>query len=70
VAGIAAQGFALAGLRIEITEVNGAPGLVAWVDGDPLIAMSVVVADGVVQQVLVVRNPDKLAGLAAPGGRG
>ncbi len=67
--GIAAQGLALPGLRIEIADVNGAPAVVAWADGEPLMTMSLVVADGLVTQVLVVRNPDKLAGLAA-GGRG
>jgi hypothetical protein len=29
--------------------------------------MSLVVADGLVEQVLVVRNPDKLRGLPAAG---
>lgn len=61
--GIAAQGLALPDLRIEIADVNGAPAVVAWADGEPLMTMSLVVADGLVTQVLVVRNPDKLAGL-------
>ncbi|NEK86173.1 RNA polymerase sigma-70 factor [Blastococcus saxobsidens] len=61
--GIAAQGWALSGLRIETTEVNGEAGIAAWVDGEPLLAMSLVTVDGVITQVLVVRNPDKLAGL-------
>jgi RNA polymerase sigma-70 factor (TIGR02957 family) len=64
VAGIAAQGFALPDLRVEITEVNGSPGIVGWVAGEPSIAMSLVIVDGVVEQVLVVRNPDKLSGLS------
>lgn len=63
--GIAAQGMALPGLRIEIADVNGSPAVVAWADGAPLMTLSLVVADGLVTQVLVVRNPDKLTGLAA-----
>jgi RNA polymerase sigma-70 factor (TIGR02957 family) len=61
--GIAGQGMALPGLRIEIADVNGSPAVVAWVDEEPLMTMSLVVADGRIEQVLVVRNPDKLAGL-------
>lgn len=64
--GVAAQGFALPGLRVEITEVNGAAAVVAWADGEPLMSMSLVLTDGLVSQVLLVRNPDKLAGLAGP----
>lgn len=61
--GVAAQGLELAGLRIEVAEVNGGPGVVAWVGGEPLLAMSLVVVGGRIEQVLLVRNPDKLAGL-------
>ena len=61
---VAGQGMALPGLRIEIADLNGSPAVVAWADGEPLMTMSLVVADGLVTQVLVVRNPDKLAGLS------
>ncbi|MDP5181544.1 RNA polymerase sigma factor SigJ [Blastococcus sp. BMG 814] len=61
--GVAAQGLELADVRIGVAEVNGGPGIVAWAGGDPLLAMSLVVADGRIEQVLLVRNPDKLAGL-------
>ncbi|WP_245158860.1 RNA polymerase sigma-70 factor [Blastococcus sp. TF02A-35] len=45
-------------------EVNGRPGVAAWQDGRPFMAATVVVSgDGLVEQVLMVRNPDKLAGL-------
>ncbi len=50
--------------RIEITDVNIAPAVVAWAGGVPLMTMSLVVTDGLVSQVLVVRNPDKLAHLS------
>jgi RNA polymerase sigma-70 factor (TIGR02957 family) len=60
-----AQGLAVPGLQVEVTDVNGAPGVVAWVGDAPFMTMSLVVADGLVEQVLVVRNPEKLTGLAA-----
>jgi RNA polymerase sigma-70 factor (ECF subfamily) len=45
-------------------DINGAPGVVAWSGADPYVSMSLVVADGRVEQVLIVRNPDKLGSLA------
>jgi RNA polymerase sigma-70 factor (TIGR02957 family) len=64
--GIAAKGFAIPGLEGRLTEVNGTPGFAAWVDGVPFMALSPVVGDGAVDQVLIVVNPAKLAGLGAP----
>lgn len=58
-----AQGLSIPGLHVEVAEVNGAPGVVAWVGGAPYMTISLVLVDGLVEQVLVVRNPDKLAGL-------
>ena len=63
--GIAAQGRELPDLRTEIAEVNGSPGIVAWSGGAPVVAVSLVVAEGRVSHVLTVRNPEKLAGLTA-----
>jgi RNA polymerase sigma-70 factor (TIGR02957 family) len=59
----AAQGLTLDDLRVEVADVNGAPGVVAWVAGRPFLSMSLVLDDGLVTQVLLVRNPDKLRGL-------
>jgi RNA polymerase sigma-70 factor (TIGR02957 family) len=64
-AAVTAQGSVIPDLRIEIAEVNGFPGIVAWVGAEPFVAISLVVVGGVIEQVLVVRNPDKLAGLSA-----
>ena len=58
-----AQGLATPGLHVEVAEVNGAPGVVAWVGGAPYMTISLVLVDGLVEQVLVVRNPKKLTGL-------
>ena len=59
----AAEGLSIPGLHVEVADVNGAPGVVAWVGGAPFMTTSLVLADGLVEQVLVVRNPDKLRGL-------
>ncbi len=58
-------GAASADLRMDLAEVNGQPGVAAWSDAGPIAAVSLVVADGLVQQVLVVLNPDKLTGLGS-----
>ncbi|MGK5115167.1 MULTISPECIES: RNA polymerase sigma factor SigJ [unclassified Geodermatophilus] len=60
------QGQAIEGLRAEVVDVNGQPAVVAWVGDEPYVTMSLVLVDGLVQQVLVVRNPDKLRGLVLP----
>ena len=64
---LAAVGGEAATLRVDLAEVNGMPGVVAW-DGDAVVlAASLVVVDGLVAQVFVVRNPEKLrAGAPSP----
>jgi RNA polymerase sigma-70 factor (ECF subfamily) len=66
--GVTAQGLALPDLRIEIVEINGRPAVAVWSGGEPAMTVSLVVAEGRVDQVLVVRNPDKLAGLSVGSG--
>jgi RNA polymerase sigma-70 factor (TIGR02957 family) len=51
------------GLRMELADVNGAPAIVGWLGEDPFGVVSLVVADGRIEQVLVMVNPEKLAGL-------
>jgi RNA polymerase sigma-70 factor (ECF subfamily) len=65
-AAVGPQGTDLPGLRVELTDVNGAPAIVAWTDKGPFMALQLVLEDGLVQQVLYVANPDKLAGLVLP----
>ena len=65
--GIAAQGAALPGLSIEVVELNGAPGIAVWTDAGAFLALSLVLGGDRVEQVLLVRNPDKLAGLGSRG---
>jgi RNA polymerase sigma-70 factor (ECF subfamily) len=64
-AAVGPQGADLPGLRVEVAEVNGAPALVAWTDAGPYMALQLVLADGLVEQVLFMGNPDKLRGLNA-----
>ncbi|MGY1802112.1 RNA polymerase sigma-70 factor [Blastococcus sp. SYSU D00922] len=65
VAGVSAQGMSMPDLRVEVADVNGAPAIVAWQGGEPFLSMSMVLAeDGRIGQVLLVRNPDKLRGVA------
>jgi RNA polymerase sigma-70 factor (ECF subfamily) len=65
-AAITAQGLALPDLEVAVTDVNGIPGVVAWVGGVPYMALVLLVADELVEQVLIMVNPDKLAGLVVP----
>jgi RNA polymerase sigma-70 factor (ECF subfamily) len=69
-AAIGPQGAQVPGLQAAIVEVNGAPAVAAWTDEGPYMALQVVVAAGRIQQVLLVSNPDKLAGIAAAGAPG
>jgi RNA polymerase sigma-70 factor (TIGR02957 family) len=60
------QGVDLPGLRVEVADINGAPAIVAWTDEGPFMALQLVLAGGLVEQVLYVANPAKLAGLVPP----
>jgi RNA polymerase sigma-70 factor (ECF subfamily) len=65
---VAQQGASIPDLRIEVAEVNGWPALVGWSGAEPFGSISLAVAGGRIEQVLVVVNPDKLAGLVLPSG--
>jgi RNA polymerase sigma factor (sigma-70 family) len=64
---VSANGLSQPGLSIRLAEVNGAPGVVVSAGDTAVLAVSLVVADGLVEQALVVLNPDKLAGTARAG---
>jgi len=64
-AAVGPQGAALPGLRAEVADINGAPAVVAWTDEGPFMALQLVLVGGLVEQVLYVANPEKLAGLGA-----
>ena len=48
---------------IEEIQVNGAPAWALMVDGVPDAVGQVVIEDGIVRQVMILVNPDKLGGL-------
>jgi len=50
--------------RHDVVSVNGAPGLLTWRDGLPHSVTSIHVEDGRIAAIYVVRNPDKLGGVA------
>jgi RNA polymerase sigma-70 factor (TIGR02957 family) len=60
---VSVDGLSQPGLSLRLVDVNGAPGVVVDTAAGPVIAVSLVVADGRVEQALVVLNPEKLAGL-------
>jgi RNA polymerase sigma-70 factor (ECF subfamily) len=55
-------------VEVRLVEINGAPALVVLSGGKPDTVLQVEVLDGRIQCVYIVRNPDKLAALALPGG--
>ncbi|WP_061297266.1 RNA polymerase sigma factor SigJ [Herbidospora cretacea] len=52
-----------ADLTIEIGDVNGGPAVVVQADGRVVAVLSLVVADGLVETVYVVANPEKMSHL-------
>jgi hypothetical protein len=51
------------GVRLEVAEINGAPGLLATFARQPVGAISFDVVDGHVAALRLIVNPDKLTGL-------
>jgi RNA polymerase sigma-70 factor, ECF subfamily len=59
--------FAPAGLVRRITEINGAPGLINYLDGKPHSVLTMDVVNGRIHAIYIVNNPDKLSHLPALG---
>ncbi|QUQ71057.1 RNA polymerase sigma-70 factor [Kutzneria sp. CA-103260] len=51
------------GLDVRVLEVNGEPGIVALVHGEPVAAIGLQITNGLVTEFRAVANPDKLAHL-------
>ena len=66
-AAIGPQGANEPGLQATVAEVNGAPAIVAWTDEGPFFALQLGLVEGRIAQILFVRNPDKLRGIAGVG---
>jgi RNA polymerase sigma-70 factor (ECF subfamily) len=47
----------------RMTHINGQPGIVSYVDGRPFSIFTMDIADGLVRNIYVVTNPEKLAHL-------
>lgn len=47
----------------QLTTVNNEPGAVVWIGGELLMAVTLGVHEGLVREVYIVNNPDKLAAL-------
>ena len=58
------DGVAITDMTVEVTDVNGVPGAVIRGGGMVLTAMAAEVADGLVQTLHLVANPDKLHAVA------
>ena len=54
------------GAEFVAVPINGEPGIVTYVDGDPWIAVALSVVDGQVHRMYSILNPDKLRSLAKP----
>ncbi|MFB9967647.1 RNA polymerase sigma-70 factor [Sinosporangium siamense] len=52
------------GSRAEVCQVNGGPGMVVYSGHTPVLAATVHLLDGAIEEVHVVSNPEKLAGVA------
>jgi RNA polymerase sigma-70 factor (ECF subfamily) len=55
--------FAPPDLVRRIVEINGQPGLVTYLAGRPFLVFTLDVADGLVRNIYIVSNPEKLAHL-------
>jgi RNA polymerase sigma-70 factor (TIGR02957 family) len=54
-------------VQSRLAQVNGGPGIVVVSEGEPVAALVLDVTGGVVRTVHLVANPEKLAGVRAPG---
>ncbi len=53
----------VADVRVHVAPVNGGPGVVITSQGRPITALVLDVADGAVQSIHLVANPEKLTGV-------
>lgn len=53
------------GAEFVAVPINGEPGIVTYVDGEPTVAVALSIADGQVQRMWSILNPDKLRSLTS-----
>jgi hypothetical protein len=51
-------------LRVQVREVNGTPAIVFTEDAAPVLLVWLLSAGGLVRQIFLLANPDKLAALS------
>lgn len=64
--GLYRQGAAIPGIRAEMTTCNNVPAVAFYVDDVLDLVMLIESVDGLITNVYVVRNPDKLAAVVEP----
>jgi RNA polymerase sigma-70 factor (ECF subfamily) len=52
-----------ADLDQQVTQINGAPGVLSYLHGCPHSVLTLEIADGRICNIFIVSNPDKLARL-------
>lgn len=52
---------------LEIAELNGGPAIVARAAGRPVTVVSLVIADGLIETVYLIANPEKMSRIRPPG---
>jgi hypothetical protein len=58
-----ATAFRAAGLRARFAVVNGGPGIVSTIDGRPTAVLAFTVADGLIVEIDILADPQRLADL-------
>jgi RNA polymerase sigma-70 factor (ECF subfamily) len=51
--------------RFRLARVNGQPGILNYIAGEPYVVVTLDIRDGRIQEIDVIRNPDKLRGVPA-----
>jgi RNA polymerase sigma-70 factor (ECF subfamily) len=67
---LASIGAGPAQVGYEITDVNAAPALVVTLAGRPLVVLSLLVREGLIDSIFLMANPDKLVGVSRTTGPG
>jgi RNA polymerase sigma-70 factor (TIGR02957 family) len=59
------MGMEISTMSLEAAEINGGPGTLITVGGQPIAVLTLAVADGHITAIQLLANPDKLSAIAA-----
>jgi ketosteroid isomerase-like protein len=59
------MGMTISSMSLEAAEINGGPGTLVSVGGQPVAVVTLTVADGRITAIQLLVNPDKLSAIAA-----